>query len=353
MFAYLDSLCAEFATTFLDPSKRVFWGYLLVAAAIGGCVLLKSGAGASALRSLVTPRIWWSESARADYKILTINKALFLLLSPWLLSQLAVAGFVFEFLHQWSGARPRSPDWPAWCVPAGFTLALFLVDDFARFFVHRLLHRVPLLWAFHQVHHSARTLSPLTVLRTHPVEGIVFSLRSSVVNGVCVAAFIFFFDDQVDLVTVLGGNVIVFAFNIAGANLRHSHLHFRYWPVLERWLISPAQHQLHHSADPRHYDCNFGSALAVWDRLLGSWRPSEDKPPARFGTHRVRQPNEQSLATLYWQPFVQAGRIIVRRQRRLTAHVSGWVTSSPPVQQVDEERRADAGNEDAGGQILR
>lgn len=320
MTAFLENLLNEFATTFTDPSKRIFWGYLLTAGAIGSLVLLTAGARAKALRSLLSSRIWWSESARADYKVMAINKALFLLLAPWLLTHSAIATWLFEHLHRLPGGRPMVTDAEGFnWIPLLFTLALFLIDDFARFWVHRLMHRVPWLWAFHQVHHSARTLSPLTVLRTHPVEGLLFSLRSSLVNGVCVGGFVFFFSHQVDLITVLGGNAVVFAFNAAGSNLRHTHIHFRYWPALERWLISPAQHQVHHSAEPRHYDRNFGAALAIWDRLFGSLYLSEARAPRRFGVSRARQPNEQTLKALYWRPFLQAGRCFRPRLPAMTS----------------------------------
>ncbi|MEC7230725.1 MAG: sterol desaturase family protein, partial [Verrucomicrobiota bacterium] len=49
-----------------------------------------------------------------------------------------------------------------------FYLFLFILDDFARYWLHRWLHAIPLLWSFHKVHHSASTLNPFTVFRTHP-----------------------------------------------------------------------------------------------------------------------------------------------------------------------------------------
>lgn len=62
-----------------------------------------------------------------------------------------------------------------------FTLCHFLLDDLSKYLVHRALYRWPVLWAFHKVHHSAITLTPLTVYRTHPLEAVLFSLRGSAV----------------------------------------------------------------------------------------------------------------------------------------------------------------------------
>ena len=49
-------------------------------------------------------------------------------------------------------------------------------------------------------------------------------------------------------------NLFSFIFNIAGANLRHSHIEIAYWTWLEKIFISPAQHQLHHSIENKHFN---------------------------------------------------------------------------------------------------
>ena len=43
--------------------------------------------------------------------------------------------------------------------------------------------------------------------------------------------------------------------------------------------MSPAHHQLHHSADPVHFNCNMGASLALWDWLMGSLRMPPVEPP--------------------------------------------------------------------------
>ena len=68
---------------------------------------------------------------------------------------------------------------------------------------------------------------------------------------------------------MLGVNVGLLYFICWASNLRHSHIYISYWAWLEKWLISPAQHQLH-SADPNHHGTNLGITLAVWDRLCGT-----------------------------------------------------------------------------------
>ena len=310
---YLSEFLTSLYETVANPKKRVFIGYLLLAGLIGLAWLRwRTGNSLRALLAkLFSRRIWLSESARADYKLLIINKALFLALAPLLFSQMALATFIFQQIYELTGTRPATGSLlPDWAVIGLFTLFFFLLDDFARYFVHMLMHRIPALWAFHKVHHSARTMTPFTVLRTHPIEGILFALRSVAVQGISIGLFFYLFGDQVDLLTVWGVNVLVFAFNVTGSNLRHSHIAIHYGPWLEHWLISPAQHQIHHSTRPRHFDRNFGAALAVWDRIGGSLHLSEPHTKLRFGVSDRIEADEHSLTGLYLKPFSESAKAI-------------------------------------------
>ena len=95
-----------------------------------------------------------------------------------------------------------------------FTIFQFTIDDFSKYIIHRFMHKLPVLWSLHKVHHSATVLTPMTVFRTHPLEGIIFSLRSSVTQAISISSFIFLFGNTVSLYTVLGVNIFVFLFNI-------------------------------------------------------------------------------------------------------------------------------------------
>ena len=170
------------------------------------------------------------------------------------------------------------------------------------------MHKWPVLWALHKVHHSAETLNPITVYRTHPLEGILFSLRGAFSQGTVISTFFFIFGDKVDLVTILGVNFLVFSFHVAGSNLRHSHIDIKYWVWLEKILISPAQHQLHHSLDERHYDKNFGAALAIWDWIFGSLHHSEDIDNLILGVED-NDFNPTSVTELYLKPMKEISDI--------------------------------------------
>ena len=172
------------------------------------------------------------------------------------------------------------------------------------------MHRIPVLWAFHQVHHSAETMTPFTIFRTHPIEGLIFALRTSIVQGIVISIFLFLFGSKVDLITVFGASVGVVIFHSLGSNLRHSHIKIRYPRAIELFFISPGQHQIHHSTEKRHFDKNFGVALAVWDLIFGSLSHSEDRTH-KFGL-TTKFGEKHNLLHLYIEPFKAAVRTIKR-----------------------------------------
>ncbi|MCY4313026.1 MAG: sterol desaturase family protein [Gammaproteobacteria bacterium] len=310
MLPIIQEVMADWVKAFLDPGKRLFWGYLGSALLIAllWMILCRQDHPRQAFKKLFAREIWFSGSARADYMVFLVNTLFMGSMLPRLIGHAAVATFCFTLLHEIFAGRPiLLPDVSAFSIALAFTFVLFVMDDFARYAVHRLLHALPVLWAFHKVHHSATRLNPMTVLRTHPVEAIVFALRGALVQGICIGVFVFCFGEKVSLIMVLGANAFKFAFNVLGANLRHSEVPIRYWSWLENILLSPAQHQIHHSIEPRHLDRNFGVALACWDRWFGTHCYSEPDQSLRYGlSNPVANPN--SFYSVYIHPFNEGAR---------------------------------------------
>lgn len=309
---------------FADPKKRIFVGYFALSLVIAfvWLIALRRKDSRSAMGKIFDRKVWFSKSSRADYAIFVINQIVSLLVSPLLLTQLAIGTAVFFWLHKFDFlSRGLFTDVSTPVVVALFTGTLFLVDDLTKYLVHRWMHRWPLLWSIHKVHHSAKTMTPITVYRVHPLEGILYGMRSTFAQGTVIGAFIFFFGGAVDLATVLGVNVLSFIFHVTGSNLRHSHIQIRYWPWLERILISPAQHQVHHSTAKRHFDKNFGVAFAVWDWMFGSLHLSEEDDNLTFGLPD-KIASADNLFDIYTRPFVDIWRVITSRIRALFGFLS-------------------------------
>ncbi|MCY4014014.1 MAG: sterol desaturase family protein [Gammaproteobacteria bacterium] len=267
----------------LDPSKRLFWGCLLSSLVVAS-VAVTIHAGRfdlrAQLRALFDRHYWLNRSTLQDVGLLFLNNAIRLLvLVPIVGSHLALTLATGRFLQANLGDAP-SLELPWFAIATIYGLTFFVAEDASRFFLHLAMHRCPLLWRFHRVHHSARTLTPLTLFRQHPVEQALYFARGTVVFGVVSGFFIWLFGRHLTTFDILGVDLLGFLFNMAAANLRHSHVWLSFGP-LERWFVSPAQHQLHHSRD--HGNVNLGSYLAIWDRILGTAHRAGAKRELTFG----------------------------------------------------------------------
>ena len=151
-----------------------------------------------------------------------------------------------------------------------YTISLTIFGDFLTYIVHLLMHKVPFLWEFHKVHHSATTLNPMTQYRIHPLELIINNIRGIIVFGLVTGFFDYLSAHSIDKMVFLGVNVFHFIFLFFGSNLRHSHVKLKYPKYLEFIFISPFQNQINHSIDPKHFNKNMGSKLAIWDYIFGT-----------------------------------------------------------------------------------
>ena len=217
------------------------------------------------------------------------------------------------------------------------TLGLFLAYEFAYWLDHYLSHRVAFLWQFHRVHHAAESLSLLTNFRVHPIDTIVFANIVALVVGAvggtlgwmfgrCDAAL----DDRRQQRADPGQRR---AADAPPAFAFVDHLR----AALGATVLSPAHHQVHHSADPRHFDRNFGNTLALFDRLFGTLHvPTEKREALRFGLDgAVAQPARlargadhavcrRGRAAALAQAADRTGRMNLFRRQRLFARSCAW-----------------------------
>ena len=313
------------ATFLYDPSKRVFWGYLIVALVIAGLVLVVRDRRQWRFRlyeQLLSPRLWLHPSSLLDMKLMVTKSVVrALLFAPWLLSSYGVALAVLRLANGQLGVAHPTTLSPSW-IALLYTVVLFMSSDGSRYLLHRLCHEVPLLWQFHQVHHSAQVMTPLTLYRSHPVENLLFVLRGVLVTGFVTGVFFYIFGEYAVQYQFLGVNALGLLFNMLGANLRHSPVWISYGSRVEHFLLSPAQHQIHHSEDPEHFGSNYGSCLALWDWLGGSLRIAKSRGGLSFGlARREANHNPHILGSALIGPFRGCWRLIVRRSRGAWAFI--------------------------------
>ena len=139
-----------------NPQKRVFIGYLASALFIAFLWLffIEKLKIKDATSLIFSKKIWFSKSSKADFKLLLLNRIILSAGAAAVVTQVTISTFLYECLSSQDFVQPLLfYSTPASVVAALFTICFFLFDDFSRFFVHRLMHKVPLLWSFHQVHH--------------------------------------------------------------------------------------------------------------------------------------------------------------------------------------------------------
>ena len=308
------------ANQFIDPKKRIFIFYILISVgiAIFWFMIKKKLSFIKSIKKIFDYKIFFSKSAKSDYKVFLVNQLIMMIVSPLLVTQLTIATALYFYFH--------SVDWLSVgmfkaiskiYVVLTFTIFQFTIDDFSKYIIHRFMHKWPMLWALHKVHHSATVLTPMTVFRTHPLEGIIFSIRSSVTQAISISSFVFLFGSSVNLYTILGVNIFVFIFNILGSNLRHSHVGIRYCKWVEYIFISPGQHQLHHSIAREHHDKNFGAALAIWDWLFGSLHHSVEFETLHLGLEKNQKNANHSLVNLYVYPIIEIKNYLLNKTNKI------------------------------------
>lgn len=207
------------------------------------------------------------------------------------------------------GPMPNTPDGVVLIVTALVELAML---ELGYWFGHYLMHRIPALWEFHKVHHSAEVLTPLTEWRQHPVEMVLIPNIISICVGAGYACLVKAFGKAQPL-SLLGMNVFLLTFTMTILHLRHSHVWLPFTGLTGRILQSPAHHQIHHSTDPRHFDKNLGFGMSIWDWAFGTlWIP-EKRERIEFGLGAENEHFNTAHGTLL-RPFVKAAEHVSGRR---------------------------------------
>ena len=282
-------------------------------------------------RALFPRHIVNSKSNQADIGYLFFNVFVYGLVFGWaVLSYQFISNGIIEGLVAIAG--PVQPSaWPHYVTRSIITVMLFLAYELGYWFNHWLSHKVPVLWEFHKVHHSAEVLTPLTNFRVHPVYTWIFAnilaISAAFANGIGnymfgETAYQYAFDDS---------NIILVLFIHTYVHLQHSHVWISFTGWLGRVFVSPAHHQVHHSDNPKHFDKNFGSCLALWDWMFGTlYIPAKKREPIKFGVGA--RPDAHTVKGELIDPLIDAA-----------GHFKLWwpkrTPSLPPIP-VAERKRA-------------
>jgi sterol desaturase/sphingolipid hydroxylase (fatty acid hydroxylase superfamily) len=136
-------------------------------------------------------------------------------------------------------------------------VGVFFMRDFIYYWVHRVEHRVRVLWASHMIHHSPDTIGFATAVRVPWMEAV--------------------YKPWLGLwVPLIGFNPVAFvALDVLAATigqLQHTTA-CRKRTVLDEVFATPSAHRVHHASNKEYIDKNFGAVLIIWDRMFGTYAP--------------------------------------------------------------------------------
>ncbi len=175
--------------------------------------------------------------------------------------------------------------------PVLSALIVVFVLDFAFYVAHVTMHKVPVFWRFHSLHHSDPAVDVTTAIRQHPVEGLIrygFIALFAVPLGAGPAAF-----------------AIYRGCSALNALLEHANIRVPLW--LDRalsWITTwPYMHKVHHSRRQSETDSNYGNLFSLWDRLFFTFTPSRRGADIAYGLDGQDTPASQTVGALLAMPF--------------------------------------------------
>jgi sterol desaturase/sphingolipid hydroxylase (fatty acid hydroxylase superfamily) len=174
--------------------------------------------------------------------------------------------------------------WAAWA-------ALFFATDLTYYAYHRLSHRVPLMWAWHGVHHQSTAYDLSVSFRLSwlggPVERL-FHVPFAIVGF------------PPAMIVAMTGLSSFYQFFV------HTRAVGRLGPL--EWIFNtPSHHRVHHGIEPQYVDHNFGGILCIWDRLFRTYVPEGAEPT--FGLARTVDSLSPFVANVHhWQELWRAMR---------------------------------------------
>lgn len=181
-------------------------------------------------------------------------------------------------------------NWVAFPLWAKVLFTLFIMDLFAQYIPHYLLHKVKFLWRFHVVHHSDTHVDVSTGTRHHPGEWIIretFTILGVVLMGVPVGLYF-----------------MHRSFQALFTYFNHANIQLPKW--LDRTIglvfVSPDMHKFHHHYKRPWTDMNFANSFSIWDRVFGTL-VYDDVKKIRYGIDTLDDSLDENVGFQMKVPF--------------------------------------------------
>ncbi|MGE2729048.1 sterol desaturase family protein [Mycolicibacterium vaccae] len=246
--------------------------------------------------------------ARDAWTSLSMGLVSIVTMSVWKFLALLGYAALYTYVAPW---QLSATQWYTWVI------ALVGVD--LLFYVyHRMAHRVRVVWATHQAHHSSEYYNFATALRQKwNNSGEILMWLPLPLLGV--PPWMVFFAFSISL---------IYQFWI------HTEHIGKLWRPIEFVFNTPSHHRVHHGMDAEYLDKNYGGILIIWDRLFGTFQPEVFRP--RYGL--TKQVDTFNIWKLQTHEYAAIGRD-VRAARRLRDRL-GYVFGPPGWQPAPVATRA-------------
>jgi sterol desaturase/sphingolipid hydroxylase (fatty acid hydroxylase superfamily) len=222
---------------------------------------------------------WWRRRGVEKYEYRDSLASYSLVVMQFLCGVVGKSLFIIAGL-EWF--RVRGPGLPVGNWWSG--VILFLGVDLGYYLFHRASHRVRLLWAIHESHHSSERMNFSVALRQPPLEPLIDWV---------------FFIGLAWLGFPAKSILTVYAFNLFYQFFIHTEMVDRLPWWVEMIFNTPSHHRAHHGTNARYIDRNYGGTLIIWDRLFGTY--TAEVEPVRYGVlHPVRSHNPLLIGFHLW-----------------------------------------------------
>lgn len=176
---------------------------------------------------------------------------------------------------------------PSW----GKGICAFLLMDLSFYYWHRLNHRIPFLWRFHNVHHIDPDLDVTTGFRFHFGEIALSSLFRVV---------------QLSVIGISVWSYAVYEFVFQANTLFHHsnvRLPIRWERSLNRILVTPRMHGIHHSQVEQETNSNYSVIFPWWDRIHRTLGLNIPQTEIQIGVPGYNQPEDNRFWRVLTMPF--------------------------------------------------
>uniref|UniRef100_UPI0040473456 sterol desaturase family protein n=1 Tax=Algoriphagus sp. TaxID=1872435 RepID=UPI0040473456 len=154
-----------------------------------------------------------------------------------------------------------------------YVIAFFALD-FAGYWTHRIAHEYNIFWNNHIVHHSSEEFNLACALRQS-----ISSIFKIFAIFLLPAAFLGVPPEVIGVVAPLH----------LFAQFWYHTQHIRSMGILEKIIVTPAHHRVHHAINPEYLDKNYGQIFIFWDKWFGTFQEERVDIPAVYGVTRPVQ----------------------------------------------------------------